>query len=148
MPYFSAINLLKKIRSFKTPFEKIVILAAINDQIIESVMTFWSKMTKYIKKDYLFIESNELESIFLYIFIKAQMPEIFIESKIVTNFTTVQTRGFNISYNLSMTQSCMETIMGMKDTKEIKEVKKSISVLTNQRFSRLSRLTQGENPFS
>ena len=148
MPYFSAINLLKKIRSFKTPFEKIIILAAINDQIIESVMTFWSKMTKYIKKDFLFIESNELESIFLYIFIKTQMPEIYIEYKIISNFTTVQTKGFNISYNSSMTQACMEKIMEMKDIKEIKDVRKSISVLANQRFSRFSRPSQGENPFT
>ena len=148
MPYFSAINLLKKIRSFKTPFEKIIILAAINDQIIESVMTFWSKMTKYIKKDFLFIESNELESIFLYICIKTQMPEIYIEYKIISNFTTVQTKGFNISYNSSMTQACMEKIMEMKDIKEIKDVRKSISVLANQRFSRFSRPSQGENPFN
>ena len=118
-------------------------------------MTFWSKMTKYIKKDYLFIESNELESIFLYIFIKAQMPEIFIESKIVTNFTTVQTRGFNISYNLSMAEASIEKIMEMKNTKEmddaekeLKEVKKTFGVLANQRFSRLSRPSAPENPFS
>ena len=155
MPYFSAINLLKKIRSFKTPFEKIIILAAINDQITESVMSFWSKMTKYIKSSFLFIESDELKAIFLYIFIKTQMPEILIECKIITNFTTQQTRGFNISYNLSMAEASIEKIMEMKNTKEmddaekeLKEVKKTFGVLANQRFSRLSRPSAPENPFS
>ena len=155
MPYFSAINLLKKIRSFKTPFEKIIILAAINDQITESVMTFWSKMTKYIKSSFLFIESDELKAIFLYIFIKTQMPELLIECKIITNFTTQQTRGFNISYNLSMAEASIEKIMEMKNTKEmdtaekeLKEVKKTFGVLANQRFSRLSRASAPENPFS
>ena len=152
MPYYSAINLLKKLRSFKTPFEKIIILAAINDQITESVMTFWSKMTKYIKSSYLFIEADELKAIFLYIFIQAQMPELFVECKIITNFTTPQTRGFNISYNLSMTQASIEKIMEMKETKEmnkaeieLKEVKKSYAALATQRFSRLSRLSMAEN---
>ena len=155
MPYFSAINLLKKLHSFKTPFEKIIILAAINDQITESVMSFWSTMTKYIKNSFLFIEADELKSIFLYIFIHAQTPEIFLECKIITNFTTQQTRGFNISYNLSMTEASIEKIMEMKDTKEmnkaeaeLKEVRKSYAVLATQRFSRLSRLSMVENSFN
>ena len=155
MPYFSAINLLKKLHSFKTPFEKIIILAAINDQITESVMSFWSTMTKYIKSSFLFIEADELKAIFLYIFIQAQMPEIFVECKIITNFTTQQTRGLNISYNLSMTEASIEKIMEMKDTKEInkaeaelKEVKKSYAALATQRFSRLSRISMAENSFN
>ena len=158
MPYFSAINLLKKLRSFKTPFEKIIILAAINDQITESVMAFWSKMKKYIKSSYLFIESDELKAIFLYIFIKAQMPELLVECKIISNFTTQQTRGFNISYNLSMAEASIEKILEMKDTKEInkaekelKEVRKTFGDLATQRFSRLSRLSRASavgNPFS
>ena len=158
MPYFSAINLLKKLRSFKTPFEKIIILAAINDQITESVMAFWSKMKKYIKSSYLFIESDELKAIFLYIFIRAQMPELLVECKIISNFTTQQTRGFNISYNLSMAEASIEKILEMKDTKEInkaekelKEVRKTFGDLATQRFSRLSRLSRASavgNPFS
>ena len=155
MPYFSAINLMKKIRSFKTPFEKIIILAAINDQITESVMSFWNKMIKYIKSSYLFIEADELKSIFLYIFIKAQMPEIYVECKIINNFTTQQTKGFNISYNLVMTEASIEKIMGMQNTREankvkeeLKEVRKTIYALANQRFSRLSRMSSNENPFS
>jgi len=155
MPYFSAINLLKKIRSFKTPFEKIIILAALNDQITESVMTFWNKMIKYIKSSYLFIESDELKAIFLYILIKAQMPEILIECKIISNFSTQQTKGFNVSYNLSMAEASIEKILEMKNTKEIinaekelKEVRKTFGVLANQRFSRLSRPRAPENPFS
>ena len=112
-------------------------------------MSFWSKMTKYIKSSYLFIEADELKSIFLYIFIKAQMPEIFIECKIISNFITQQTKGFNISYNLVMTEASIEKIMGMKNTKELnnaekelKEVRKTFAVLANQRFSRLSRLSR------
>ena len=83
------------------------------------------------------------------------MPELLVECKIITNFTTLQTRGFNISYNLSMTEASIEKIMEMKDTKELKkaeielkEVRKTFAVLAAQRFSRLSRPSEAENPFA
>ena len=83
------------------------------------------------------------------------MPEILAECKIITNFTTQQTRGFNISYNLSLTEASIEKIMDMKKTKEmkkaeneLKEIRKSYANLATQRFSRLSRLSQADNPFS
>ena len=148
IPFYSAINLLKNIRNFKTPFEKIVILAALSDQITESVTTFWSSMMNYIKHSFLFIEADEIMAIFVFIVIKSQMPEILIDSKIITNFTTPSTRAFNISYNLTLMEASLETISQMKNSKEIanrekelKEVRKSIAFLTTQRLSRLSRIS-------
>ena len=86
------------------------------------------------------------------------MPELLVECKIISNFTTQQTRGFNISYNLSMAEASIEKILEMKDTKEInkaekelKEVRKTFGDLATQRFSRLSRLSRASavgNPFS
>ena len=154
IPYLSAINLLKNLRNFKTPFEKIVILAALSDQITESVSNFWSNMMNYIKNSFLFIEADEIMAIFVFIVIKAQMPELLIESKIISNFTTPSTRAFNISYNLTLMEASLEKINKM-DTKEIanrdkqlKEVRKSIAVLTTQRLSRLSRLSNPGSPAS
>jgi hypothetical protein len=154
IPFSSAINLLKNIRNFKTPFEKIVILAALSDQITESVSTFWNSMMNYIKNSYLFIEADEIMAIFVFIIIKAQMPELLVETKIITNFTTPCTRAFNISYNLTLMEASIETISKMNSKeisnkeKQLKEVRKSIAVLTTQRISRLSRLSAAGNPFS
>ena len=50
VPYLSAIKLFSNLKKYKAPFEKIVIIAAISDQITESATTFWSEMEKYIKK--------------------------------------------------------------------------------------------------
>ena len=154
IPFSSAINLLKNLKNFKTPFEKIVILAALSDQITESVSNFWSNMMNYIKNSFLFIEADEIMAIFVFIVIKAQMPDLLIESKIIANFTTPSTRAFNISYNLTLMEASLETINKM-DAKEIgnrekqlKEVRKSIAVLTTQRLSRLSRLSNPGSPFS
>ena len=155
MPYFSAVNLLKNLRNYKTPFEKIVILASLSDQITESVSTFWNSMMKYIKNSFLFIEADEIMAIFVFIVIKSQMPELIIESKIISNFTTPGTRAFNISYNLTLMEASLETINKMEDTKEIanrnrqlKEVRKSIALLTTQRLSRLSRMSNPGSPFA
>ena len=153
IPFSSAINLLRNLKNFKTPFEKIVILAALNDQITESVSEFWNKMMNYIKNSFLFIEADEMMAIFVFIVIKSQMPEMLVESKIIINFTTPSTRAFNISYNLTLMEASLETISKMKNTKEIsnrerqlKEVRKSIVVMTTQRLSRLSRMSIPDNP--
>ena len=148
IPYYTAINLLKSIKKYKTPFEKIVILAALSDEVTQSVSTFWEKMKNYIKNSFLFIEADELMAIFLFIVIKAQISEIFIDSKIVTNFTTPTTRAFNISYNLTLFEASLDCIFNMKNIKdlakcdkELKEVRKSLAAISTQRLSRLSRLS-------
>lgn len=155
IPYYSAINLLKNIKNYKTPFEKIVILAALSDQVMESVSTFWSSMQNYVKNTFLNIEADEIMSIFVFIVIKSQMPELVIESKIISNFTTPSTRAFNIAYNSTLMEASLETITKMENTKELsnkenqlKEVRKSIAALTTQRLSRLSRASVPGNLFS
>ena len=155
IPYYSAINLLKNIKNYKTPFEKIVILAALSDQVMESVSTFWSSMQNYVKNTFLNIEADEIMSIFVFIVIKSQMPELFIESKIISNFTTPSTRAFNIAYNLTLMEASLETITKMENSKELsnkenqlKEIRKSIADLTTQRLSRLSRASMPGKIFS
>ena len=76
-------------------------------------------MKNYIKNSYLTIEADEMMTIFAFITIKAQRPEMFIDSKIITNFTTPSTRSFNISYNLTLLEAAIETINNMKNLKEI-----------------------------
>ena len=111
VPYLSAIKLFSTLKKYKAPFEKIVIIAAISDQITESATTFWSEMEKYIKKDFLSIEADEIMAIFLFIVIRCQMPEIIIFSKMITNFTTPNTRSFSISYNYTLLEASMEYII-------------------------------------
>lgn len=151
MPYYSAISLLRNIKKYKTPFEKVVILAAISDQITYSVNEFWANMIKYIKKSFLLTEVDELMGIFAYIVIRAQMPDILVELNIISNFTTNLTKAFSLSYNLTLLQASLETIKNMDKTKEgdirekqLKNMRKSIIFYTNQRLSRLSRTSQSK----
>ena len=144
IPYSSAINLLKSIKKYKTPFEKILLIASIIDHIMESVDSFWKDMEQYIEKDFLFIETEEIMSIFLYIIIQSQMPEIYLYCKIINNFTTDFTKRFNISYNYTLLEGSIDEIneLDIKDflKKEngYKELRRSILDNSNQRISRLS----------
>ena len=145
VPYLSAIKLLTNLKKYKAPFEKIVIIAAISDQITEAATTFWSEMEKYIKKDFLSIEVDEMMAIFLFIVIRTQMPEIIIFSKMITNFTTPSTRSFSISYNFTLLEASLEYISSIRnlkdlvkdDTKQLKDARKSLAGITNQRLSLL-----------
>ena len=145
VPYLSAIKLLTNLKKYKAPFEKIVIIAAISDQITESVTTFWSEMEKYIKKDFLSIEADEIMAIFLFVVIKTQMPEIIIFSKMITNFTTPNTRSFSISYNFTLLEASLEYISSIRnlkdlvkdDMKQLKDARKSLAGITTQRLSLL-----------
>lgn len=146
VPYLSAIKLLTNLKKYKAPFEKIVIIAAISDQITEAATTFWSEMEKYIKKDFLAIEVDEIMAIFLFIVIRTQMPEIIIFSKMITNFTTPNTRSFSISYNFTLLEASLEYISSLRnlkdlvkdDVKQLKDARKSLAGITNQRLSLLS----------
>ena len=145
MPYLSAIKLLTTLKKYKAPFEKIVIIAAISDQITESATTFWSEMEKYIKKDFLSIEADEIMAIFLFIVIRSQMPEIIIFSKMITNFTTPGTRAFSISYNFTLLEASLEYLSSIRnlkelikdDSKQLKDARKSLAGITNQCLSLL-----------
>ena len=146
VPYLSAIKLLNSLKKYKAPFEKIVIIAAISDQITECATSFWSEMEKYVKNSFLFIEADEIMTIFLYIMIRSQMPEIIIFSKMITNFTTTNTRSFNISYNFTLLEASLEYISSLRNIKELlkgddnqlKDARKSLAGITNQRLSLLT----------
>ena len=145
VPYLSAIKLLSSLKKYKAPFEKIVIIAAISDQITECATSFWSEMEKYVKNSFLFIEADEIMTIFLFIMIRSQMPEIIIFSKMITNFTTPNTRAFNLSYNFTLLEASLEYISSLKNLKELlkgednmlKDARKSLAGITNQRLSLL-----------
>jgi len=132
IPYGSGINLLKSIKKFKTPFEKMMIIASISDKITECATDFWKDMEKYIKKDLLCIEADELMTIFLFIIIKSKMPELVIFAKMIKNFTTSTTRGTMIGYYYTTLEA---TIAYIEELKDINEVLKKKEQLLNARTS-------------
>ena len=132
IPYGPGINLLRSIKKFKTPFEKMMIIASISDKITECASDFWKDMEQYIKKDLLCIEADELMTIFLFIIIKSKMPELAIFAKMIKNFTTSTTRGTMIGYYYTTLEA---TIAYIEELKDINEVLKKKEQLLNARTS-------------
>ena len=142
MPYLKAIKLFTTLKKYKAPFEKIVILAAVFDQIMENVISFWSEMKKYIKEDFLYMEPDERIVVFMFIIIQSQMPEIFIFNKMFTNFTTKQTKAFKISTFFAVVEASLDYIfkkdmdeLDKDDMKQLKDARKTLAEMVNQRLS-------------
>ena len=118
-PYDTAIGLLKQIEKYKTPFEKMMIIANISNEITESINDFWQIMERYIKKDYLSIEAEQIMTIFIYVIIKSGISNIFVHCKMIKLFTTCTTKSSMIGYYYSTVEAGITYIKNLKDVDEL-----------------------------
>ena len=118
-PYETAIQLIKQIKKYKTPFEKMMIIANISNEITDCINDFWQEMEEYIKKDYLSIEAEQIMTIFIYIIIKSGIIDIFVHCKLIKLFTTCTTKSSMIGYYYSTVEASITYIKTLKDTGEL-----------------------------
>ena len=98
IPYQSCIDLIKTIKMVKAPIDKINILYSMGNKIIEEVNNIWKPLDKYLPKNFLSIDGDELIKICAYIIIKAKMPEILSHLSFIKNFTTKDTKSSMVGY--------------------------------------------------
>ena len=118
-PYETAIQLLKQIRKYKTPFEKMMIIASISNEITDCINDFWTEMENYIKKDFLGIEAEQIMTIFIYIIIKSGIIDIFVHCKMIKYFTTCTTKSSMIGYYYSTIEASITYIKTLKNVDEL-----------------------------
>ena len=118
-PYDTAIGLLKQIEKYKTPFEKMMIIANISNEITDCINDFWQEMEQYIKKDFLSIEAEQIMTIFIYVIIKSGISNIFVHCKLIKLFTTCTTKSSMIGYYYSTVEARMMYIKTLKDVDEL-----------------------------
>ena len=118
-PYETAIQLLKQIRRYKTPFEKMMIIASISNEITDCINDFWTEMENYIKKDFLGIEAEQIMTIFIYIIIKSGITDIFVHCKMIKYFTTCTTKSSMIGYYYSTIEASITYIKTLKNIDEL-----------------------------
>ena len=118
-PYETAIQLLKQIKKYKTPFEKMMIIASISSEITECINDFWTHLSDYIKNDFLNLEIDQLMSIFIYIIIKSQIYDISVHCKIIQSFTTCITKASMIGYYYSTVEASVSYIQSINNVKEL-----------------------------
>ena len=118
-PYDTAIGLLKQIEKYKTPFEKMMIIANISNEITDCINDFWQEMEQYIKKDFLSIEAEQIMTIFIYVIIKSGISNIFVHCKLIKLFTTCTTKSSMIGYYYSTVEASIMYIKTLKDVDEL-----------------------------
>jgi len=118
-PYETAIQLLKQIRKYKTPFEKMMIIASISNEITDCINDFWSQLESYIKKDLLGIEAEQIVTIFIYIIIQSGIIDIFVHCKMIQFFTTCTTKSSTIGYYYSTVEASVTFIRTLKNVDEL-----------------------------
>ena len=118
-PYETAIQLLKQIKRYKTPFEKMMIIASISNEITDCINDFWTEMENYIKKDFLGIEAEQIMTIFIYIIIKSGITDIFVHCKMIKYFTTCTTKSSMIGYYYSTIEASITYIKTLKNIDEL-----------------------------
>ena len=98
IPYQSSMNLLKNLKNYQTPYDKIKLLYSMGKNIIDNIMKIWEPLQNNIPKNYLSIDGDELILIFSYIIIYADFPDLLPHLFFIKNFTTTDTKNSMIGY--------------------------------------------------
>ncbi len=109
--YKSAIQLIRGLKHTKIPFEKMMLIAKISTEITNCVNYCWEGMENFISPTLLNINADELMSIFIYIALKSQMPDLLIHKKIISEFTTKTTKQSTIGYYNITLEAAVEYII-------------------------------------
>ena len=140
-PYTSCMSLLKSLKKYKSPFEKIMIIASLSDEIEDCIHEFWEDLTEYVDKFVLGIEGAQLMKIFVYIIIKTKMTDIIVFCKIISLFTSCTTKSSTIGYYYSsfeysisyIIDTNIENIISNKSIIKSIEDEKDCNISTNSK---------------
>ena len=93
MPYWKAIEFMKKLSDFKVPLEKLIIIASISSLITECENECWKNLERFIQPSMLSFDADELMTIFIYIIYKCHMPLLFVHADFIKYFTSPTTKS-------------------------------------------------------
>lgn len=124
--YEKAISTLYQIKKFKVPFEKMLLISTISNEITTSVNEFWSPCYEYIPRHLLNINADELMNIFIYILIKSQYADLLVHCKIIKEFTTTTTKSSMVGYYFITLEASLIFISGVSNKSDLlaEDVKK------------------------
>lgn len=96
--YNTVVTMMHGLKHAKTPFDKMMIIASMSTEINQCVDTYWNNMDNCLPNYFLSINADEFLSLFIFVVIKAQFPELIIHEKIIQFFTTKTTKSSTIGY--------------------------------------------------
>ena len=118
-PYFSCIKFLKSLNIYKSPYEKINIIANLSNEITDNINFYWEDFNNFIEQKLLQIDAEQLINIFIFIIIKSQMKEILIHCCFIKNFITTLTKSSLIGFYFSNVEASISYILNIKNIHEL-----------------------------
>ena len=118
-PYKDSIIFLKEINNNKAPFEKLIIIASLSSLITESINDFYKDLKEFINPSMLNIGADELTSIYLYILIKVNLPELFIYCDLIEYFTVSSTKSNMFGFYFSTVKGVLNHILEVDDKSKL-----------------------------
>jgi hypothetical protein len=109
-PYSSVIKYLKKIKSYKAPLEKLIIISYLSVLIIDEVDKHWESKKAKLPSNFLNIDADDIMSIYLYIINKSNDPSLLIDFDFIKYFTTSITKQSVLGYYFSTFEGCLKYI--------------------------------------
>ena len=117
-PYRKAIEFIETLKYYKTPLDKLTIIALVSALITDCIDDFW-KDEKNLKKNYLQIDSDELLSIYLYIILKMNVESIFTHLDYIQHFTGNISKQSIIGYFYTTVEGCIKFIMDAEKKEDL-----------------------------
>lgn len=100
--YYDAARVFYNVKHIVSPFQKMLLIALISEEIEKCVDEFYEELFSLIEiKDFQGIDPDQLMGIFLYLLIRANNPEILVDLKIIDDFTTDKAKGALTGYYFS-----------------------------------------------
>jgi hypothetical protein len=115
IPYGKAIEYIQTMKDYRSPLDKLSIIALTSVLVTESIDNFWKG--EDVQKKFLTIDADELMSIYLYIIYNMNLNSIYTELDFINYFTGSITKQSMIGYYYTTVEGCLNFIMSVK-TKE------------------------------
>ena len=117
-PYGKAIEFIELIKYYKTPLEKLTIIALESALITTSVNSFW-KEQKNLPNNFLRIDADELLSIYLYIICKMNTDTIFTQLDYIQNFIGLASKQSLVGYFYTTVEGCIKFLISAKSKENL-----------------------------
>ena len=121
-PYYEAIKALKNIIKFKSPLEKMVIMASLGSFISNNIYKYWKPIERLIDMSILDLDVDDLMKVLKYIVYKSGMSKLFIHLDFIKYFTIPETRTTMIGYYYTLLEGIINSILSAKNKNDFVKI--------------------------
>ena len=118
-PYEKAIKYIETIKDYKTPLDKLTVIALVSALIKDCVDDCWKDVKNIQDNKFLSIDSDALLSIYLYIIWKMDTEIIYTHLDFIKYFTGTITKQSIIGYFCITVESSLEYIMSVNNKEDL-----------------------------